>query len=95
MLGAAVGVAAQTADSEPTAQGDLALTIYNDGQALVQDVRDGVRSLGKNRGYTAAVVFALLAVGFVALWVRSYWWADYVHGPSRISAFCLALCCLL
>jgi hypothetical protein len=28
--------------------------------------------------YAAAVLFALLAVGFVALWVRSYWWQDHV-----------------
>jgi hypothetical protein len=26
--------------------------------------------------YAVAVVFALLAVGFVALWVRSYYWPD-------------------
>jgi hypothetical protein len=28
--------------------------------------------------YAAAVVFALLALGFVALWVRSYYWFDTV-----------------
>jgi hypothetical protein len=30
--------------------------------------------------YAAAIVFALLAVGFVALWVRSYHWHDAVAG---------------
>jgi hypothetical protein len=30
--------------------------------------------------YAAALVFALLAVGFVALWVRSYWWSDKLGG---------------
>ncbi len=30
---------AQTAETEPSAQGDLAITIYNDDRALVQDVR--------------------------------------------------------
>ncbi|TCJ37124.1 DUF4139 domain-containing protein [Parafrankia sp. BMG5.11] len=49
VLGAAVGVGAQTADSEPTAQGDLALTIYNDGQALVQDVRRLAIAEGRSR----------------------------------------------
>lgn len=34
------------------------------GEALVQDVRDGVRSLGKNRGYAAAVILTMaLGVG--------------------------------
>src|SRR5688572_20366810 len=31
--------------------------------------------------YAAAVVFALLAVGFVALWVRSYDFLDAASGP--------------
>ncbi|MBW3535082.1 MAG: DUF4139 domain-containing protein, partial [Gemmatimonadetes bacterium] len=36
----ASGAAAQqAADGEPNAQGDVAVTIYNNGQALVQDVR--------------------------------------------------------
>ena len=34
----AAGAAAQT-DPDATAQGDVSVTIYNDGQALVQDVR--------------------------------------------------------
>jgi hypothetical protein len=38
-VGLAAGVAAQTGELEPNAQGDVAVTIYNDGQALVQDVR--------------------------------------------------------
>ncbi len=39
--------------------------------------------------YTAAVVFALLAVGFVALWVRSYTWFDQIGGPfaNQIAVF--------
>src|SRR5688500_18788890 len=35
----AAGALAQTGELSPTAQGDVAVTIYNDGQALVQDVR--------------------------------------------------------
>lgn len=35
----AVPAAAQTAETEPNAQGDVSVTIYNGGQALVQDVR--------------------------------------------------------
>jgi hypothetical protein len=31
--------------------------------------------------YAAAIVFALLAVGFVALWVRSNEWNDRIAGP--------------
>jgi hypothetical protein len=31
--------------------------------------------------YAVAVLFALLAVGFVALWVRSYAWNDGIVGP--------------
>jgi hypothetical protein len=38
-LAVAATAAAQTAETEPTAQGDLAITIYNDDRALVQDVR--------------------------------------------------------
>ena len=41
LTAAAVATAAfaQTAETEPNAQGDVAVTIYNNGQALVQDVR--------------------------------------------------------
>jgi len=38
-IGIAASAMAQTAETEPTAQGDLAITIYNDDRALVQDVR--------------------------------------------------------
>jgi hypothetical protein len=38
-LALAAGAAAQTAEPTPNAQGDLDVTIYNGGQALVQDVR--------------------------------------------------------
>jgi hypothetical protein len=31
--------------------------------------------------YAAVVVFALLAMGFVALWMRSYLWQDSMAGP--------------
>jgi hypothetical protein len=31
--------------------------------------------------YVAAVVFALLALAFVALWVRSYYYLDRLHVP--------------
>jgi hypothetical protein len=40
---------AQTAETEPTAQGDLDVTIYNDNQALVQDVRQIAIGSGRSR----------------------------------------------
>ncbi|MGX7951779.1 DUF4139 domain-containing protein [Tsuneonella sp. HG249] len=40
---------AQTAETEPTAQGDLDITIYNDSQALVQDVRQLAIASGRSR----------------------------------------------
>jgi len=40
---------AQTAETEPTAQGDLAVTIYNDSRALVQDVRRLDIAKGRSR----------------------------------------------
>ena len=39
----------QTAETEPTAQGDLAVTIYNDSRALVQDVRRLDIAKGRSR----------------------------------------------
>ena len=43
------GAEAQTAETEPSAQGDLAVTIYNDDRALVQDVRELVIAKGRSR----------------------------------------------
>ena len=40
--------------------------------------------------YAAAVVFALLAVGFVALWVRSYSHFDQAYGPIGSLPVCLS-----
>lgn len=45
----AATASAQTAETEPTAQGDLAITIYTDGQALVQDVRQLPIDTGRTR----------------------------------------------
>ncbi|GGD95963.1 hypothetical protein GCM10011515_14870 [Tsuneonella deserti] len=45
----AVPVVAQTAESGPTAQGDLAVTIYNGDRALVQDVRQIPFPRGRTR----------------------------------------------
>ncbi len=46
----AAGAAAQSApDGETTAQGDVALTIYNNNLALVQDVRQIAIAQGKSR----------------------------------------------
>ena len=41
--------AAQTAETEPSAQGDLAITIYNDDRALVQDIRELPIAKGRSR----------------------------------------------
>jgi hypothetical protein len=41
--------AAQTAETGPSAQGDLAVTIYNDDRALVQDVRQLAIPEGRSR----------------------------------------------
>jgi hypothetical protein len=48
-LGLAGAAAAQTAETEPNAQGDLAITIYNDDRALVQDVRQLPIASGRSR----------------------------------------------
>jgi hypothetical protein len=48
-LAVATATLAQTAETEPSAQGDLAVTIYNDGQALVQDVRQTSIANGRSR----------------------------------------------
>ena len=48
-LGLAGGAGAQTAETEPSAQGDLAITIYNDDRALVQDVRQISIDNGRSR----------------------------------------------
>jgi len=40
---------AQTVETEPSAQGDLDITIYNDSQALVQDVRQLPIASGRSR----------------------------------------------
>ena len=48
-LGLAAGAAAQTAETEPTAQGDVAITIYNNDRALVQDVRRLSIANGRSR----------------------------------------------
>lgn len=49
LLVAAGHAVAQTAETEQTAQGDLALTIYNDNRALVQDVRQLAIANGRSR----------------------------------------------
>jgi hypothetical protein len=36
--------------------------------------------------YAAAVLFALLAVGFVALWVRSYWRLQILEAQAGLNA---------
>jgi hypothetical protein len=41
--------AAQTSETEPSAQGDLAITIYNDDRALVQDIRELSIAKGRSR----------------------------------------------
>lgn len=48
-LGLAGAAGAQTADNEASAQGDLAITIYNDDRALVQDVRQLPITSGRSR----------------------------------------------
>ena len=48
-IGLAGAAAAQTAETEPSAQGDLAVTIYNDDRALVQDVRQLPIAKGRSR----------------------------------------------
>ena len=49
VLGLAGGAVAQTAETEPSAQGDLSITIYNDDRALVQDVRQLSIANGRSR----------------------------------------------
>ena len=46
---AAATAFAQTAETEPSAQGELDVTIYTDGQALVQDVRQLAIAAGRSR----------------------------------------------
>jgi hypothetical protein len=49
VLALASGASAQTAETSPSAQGDLAVTIYNDNRALVQDVRQLAIANGRSR----------------------------------------------
>ena len=49
MLAAAPAVAQSDPAAEPTAQGDLSVTIYNNNQALVQDVRQVAIAKGRSR----------------------------------------------
>jgi hypothetical protein len=49
-LGIATGASSQSADPDaPSAQGELSVTIYNNGQALVQDVRRLAIANGRSR----------------------------------------------